>query len=154
MAASGLVPGLRFVDGDLFASRCQTLVNQVCRFGTMGTGITLEFQRRFPAHYDHWRRLLPDWEWLPAEPFLTRDTGGPWIVGLPVQLHSTHPIFPFVVEHALGRLAHRVVEWGVESLALPALGCGRGGLDWASVRPLLERHLGGLSLPIEVYEPR
>jgi len=26
-----------------------------------------------------------------------------------------------------------IKEWGVESLASPALGCGLGGLDWGAV---------------------
>ncbi len=41
------------------------------------------------------------------------------------------------------------------SVAIPPLGCGLGGLAWADVRPLIERHLGAIDdLTVEVYEPR
>jgi O-acetyl-ADP-ribose deacetylase (regulator of RNase III) len=36
-------------------------------------------------------------------------------------------------------------------IALPQLGCGCGGLDWADVWPLYEKHLGGLDCDVEVW---
>jgi O-acetyl-ADP-ribose deacetylase (regulator of RNase III) len=39
------------------------------------------------------------------------------------------------------------------SIAVPALGCGRGGLDWAVVKPIIIKHLEPVSGTIEVYEP-
>jgi O-acetyl-ADP-ribose deacetylase (regulator of RNase III) len=40
---------LAFVEGDLFASPAQTLVNAVNTAGVMGKGIAAEFRRRYPA---------------------------------------------------------------------------------------------------------
>lgn len=40
----------------------------------------------------------------------------------------------------------------IESVAVPALGCGNGGLDWAIVRLMIEKHLAGLNCNIVVYE--
>lgn len=37
--------------------------------------------------------------------------------------------------------------------AIPALGCGLGGLAWEDVRPHVERYLGDLTNEIRVYEP-
>jgi hypothetical protein len=42
---------------------------------------------------------------------------------------------------------------GIQSLALPALGCGHGGLDWLMVKELIYIHLAELELPIELYPP-
>jgi hypothetical protein len=39
-------------------------------------------------------------------------------------------------------------------LALPALGCGSGGLDWQVVRSMIEQHLAGIDIPVTVYEPQ
>jgi O-acetyl-ADP-ribose deacetylase (regulator of RNase III) len=36
-------------------------------------------------------------------------------------------------------------------VALPALATGVGGLAWADVKPLIEQHLGDLSIPVYVY---
>ena len=38
------------------------------------------------------------------------------------------------------------------SLALPRLATGVGGLEWGDVKPLMEKHLGSLSIPVYVYE--
>ncbi|WP_425526528.1 macro domain-containing protein [Xanthomonas oryzae] len=40
---------------------------------------------------------------------------------------------------------HRfLIENKVKSIAIPPLGAGNGGLDWAEVRPLIEEVLGNL----------
>ena len=36
-------------------------------------------------------------------------------------------------------------------MALPRLATGVGGLDWADVRPLIDKHLGSLGIPVYVY---
>jgi O-acetyl-ADP-ribose deacetylase (regulator of RNase III) len=33
---------------------------------------------------------------------------------------------------------------GIQSIAMPALGCGLGGLKWSEVQPLIVKHLGAL----------
>ena len=38
----------RVLEGDLFASKAQTLVNTVNTVGVMGKGVALEFKKRFP----------------------------------------------------------------------------------------------------------
>ena len=38
------------------------------------------------------------------------------------------------------------------SSALPRLATGVGALDWADVKPLIEQHLGGLGIPVLIYE--
>ena len=50
-------------------------------------------------------------------------------------------------------LAAHVDEWGVESLAVPPLGCGEGGLEWRVVGPVLYEHLAGLEIPVTIYAP-
>ena len=41
----------------------------------------------------------------------------------------------------------------MESLAVPALGCGLGQLEWSAVGPLIHRHLDQIAIPVEVYAP-
>jgi len=56
------------------------------------------------------------------------------------------------VNHALRALAKHVQDAGIKSLALPRLATGVGALDWAEVKPLIAQHLGGLDVPVLVYE--
>jgi hypothetical protein len=54
----------------------------------------------------------------------------------------------------LGALRETIVSKGIRSIAIPPLGCGNGGLDWAVVRPLIEEALGDLEgVEVVVYEP-
>jgi len=47
-----------------------------------------------------------------------------------------------------------IEELGITSVAVPPLGCGNGGLEWAVVRPLIEETLGALEgVDVVVYEP-
>ncbi len=40
---------------------------------------------------------------------------------------------------------------GIESLALPAIATGVGGLEWRDVRQVIEQVLGDMPIPIYVY---
>ncbi|NLC98432.1 MAG: macro domain-containing protein [Actinomycetales bacterium] len=57
------------------------------------------------------------------------------------------------VDDGLKILRDHYQEWGITSLALPPLGCGLGGLDWADVWPLIQKHLGDLPIEIELWVP-
>jgi O-acetyl-ADP-ribose deacetylase (regulator of RNase III) len=50
--------------------------------------------------------------------------------------------------HALRNFAQKEK---VGSLALPRLACGVGGLDWDEIKPLIEKHLGDLNIPVYIY---
>jgi uncharacterized protein YwgA len=53
----------------------------------------------------------------------------------------------------LEHLEKHYEEWGITSLAVPALGCSNGQLDWRVVGPTLYRHLSRLHIPVELYAP-
>ncbi len=53
----------------------------------------------------------------------------------------------------LGWLQENYRKEGIESLAIPALGCGLGSLEWRVVGPLLCRHLVVLDIPVWLYLP-
>jgi len=42
---------------------------------------------------------------------------------------------------------------GIESIALPALGCGLGRLEWRDVGPLICKKMSSINIPVEVYLP-
>lgn len=50
-------------------------------------------------------------------------------------------------------LARHSQSWGITSLAVPALGCGLGRLNWRVVGPILARSLDRLDIPVELYAP-
>ncbi len=143
---------VRFVSGNLFDSKAQALVNTVNCVGVMGKGIALAFKERFPKMFEDYRRRCEKEEVQPGVLMIYKDTE-PWVINFPTKRHWRGNSRIEDIEAGLVTLVARTKEWGLRSLALPALGCGHGGLNWADVRPLIERYLTELDIDIEVYEP-
>jgi O-acetyl-ADP-ribose deacetylase (regulator of RNase III) len=58
------------------------------------------------------------------------------------------------IDSGLKDLADVIVRLKAESVAIPPLGCGLGGLDWAVVHQLIEQNLAPLQrIKIIVFEP-
>lgn len=55
------------------------------------------------------------------------------------------------VNHCLKALCKVIEAEKFKSIALPRLATSVGGLDWKDVKPLVEKHLGHLSIPVYVY---
>jgi O-acetyl-ADP-ribose deacetylase (regulator of RNase III) len=143
----------RVLIGDLFESQAQTLVNAVNCVGVMGKGIAEQFKRRFPTMFDDYKRRCKRKDVRLGEPYLYRDSSGFQIVNFPTKGHWRSPSRLADVERGLDYLAKHAAEWSITSLALPALGCGAGGLEWSDVGPLIYRKLNKLAIDIEVYAP-
>ena len=75
------------------------------------------------------------------------------MINLPTKNHYANPSRLEWIDGGLQRIRTLIDEYGISSLAMPAPGCGNGGLDWTQVKPLIERHLGELSIQITVVEP-
>jgi O-acetyl-ADP-ribose deacetylase (regulator of RNase III)/uncharacterized protein YwgA len=139
--------------GDLFQSGAQTLVNTVNTVGVMGKGIALEFKRRFPEMFADYQRRCAAGEVRLGEPYLWRGLVAPWVINFPTKGHWRSVSRLADIERGLVYLAEHVAEWGVTSLAVPPLGAGSGGLDWATVGPAIYRHLDWLPIPVILYAP-
>jgi O-acetyl-ADP-ribose deacetylase (regulator of RNase III)/uncharacterized protein YwgA len=140
-------------EGNLFESSAQTLVNTVNCVGVMGKGIALEFRRRFPAMYRDYVQRCERREVRLGEPYLYRDLASAWVVNFPTKDHWRSVSRLDDIVAGLRYLVEQVPSWGVQSIAVPPLGCGNGGLEWSVVGPTLYRHLSALEIPVELYAP-
>lgn len=139
--------------GDLFASQAQTLVNTVNCVGIMGKGVAEQFKKRFPPMFEDYKNRCAKKAVRLGEPYLYRDLSGTNIINFPTKDHWRSPSRLCDIERGLDYLAAHVAEWGIESLAMPPLGCGNGGLEWSEVGPLIWHKLHKLPIDIEVYAP-
>src|SRR5207249_1402565 len=57
------------------------------------------------------------------------------------------------IEKGLRWLVDNYKVYGIKSLALPALGCGQGRLEWRNVGPLICKYLSMMDIPVWVYLP-
>lgn len=141
------------VDGDLFASDAQTLVNTVNTVGVMGKGVALEFKRRFPEMYQDYVRRCAHGEVQLGKPYLYRHLLDRWVLNFPTKSHWRTVSKLSDIEAGLEYLKGHYRDWGIASLAVPPLGCGNGGLEWRVVGPTLYRHFRELDIPVAMYAP-
>ena len=139
--------------GDLFESRAQTLVNTVNCVGVMGKGVALEFKKRFPAMFEDYAARCQRKQVHLGAPYLYRDPSGRLIVNFPTKDHWRSPARLSDIDRGLDYFAQHFAEWGIDSVAMPPLGCGNGGLEWSEVGPLIYRKLHDLPIDVEVYAP-
>ncbi|WP_454683348.1 macro domain-containing protein [Ancylobacter moscoviensis] len=149
------------VEGDILLSGAQAIAHGVAPGDHFDTGLALALRERWPSlakdfrHYcriDH-PKAGEIWTWggVSAEGgpvrivnLLTQEPAEN-AIGRPGKASLEH------VGHALRALARHAREEGVTSLALPRLATGVGGLEWTDVKPLIERHLAELNIPVYVY---
>jgi len=138
--------------GDLFNDDAQAIVNVVNCVGVMGGGIALEFRKRYHDYYLSYVDDCKTGRLVPGKVSVF-DAGGIYIVSFPTKNHYIHPARYSYLEAGLPALVSALEQHGIESVALQALGCGLGGLDWAKALPILYEHLGGARVDARVYEP-
>jgi O-acetyl-ADP-ribose deacetylase (regulator of RNase III)/uncharacterized protein YwgA len=144
---------LTLLQGDLFQSDAQTLVNTVNCVGVMGKGVALEFKRRFPEMYEDYLLRCKMRSVRLGQPYLFRRLSPPWIINFPTKDHWRAVSKLSDIIAGLEYLDRHYAEWGITSLAVPPLGCGQGGLEWRVVGPVLARHLQRLDIPVILYAP-
>lgn len=148
---------VRYVTGDLLASKAEALVNAVNCVGRMGRGIALAFRKRWPAMFEAYAAACARGEVVPGRMFTVEvgDLTGPrFIVNFPTKRHWRDPSLMADIEAGLPALAAEIRAKGIRSIAVPALGCGLGGLDWAAVKPRIAAALGALDrVEVLVFEP-
>src|SRR5665213_1177928 len=142
--------------GDLLAADAEALVNTVNTVGVMGKGVALQFKQAFPDNYRAYKAACGRNELQLGKMFVfQRGTIEPprFIINFPTKKHWRAKSRIGDIEQGLVDLRRVLLQLQIESVALPALGCGNGGLRWADVRPLIEKHLADLPTRIVVFEP-
>lgn len=140
--------------GDLFESHAQTLTNTINTVGVMGKGIALQFKKHFPDMYKDYLHRCEQNGVKIGEPYLFKDSlFDKWVLNFPTKEHWRSPSRLDAIQKGLRHIQAHYKEWGIESLAVPPLGCGEGNLEWRIVGPTLYHGLAELDIPIDLYAP-
>jgi O-acetyl-ADP-ribose deacetylase (regulator of RNase III) len=147
---------ITFTQGNLLEARAEALVNTVNTVGVMGKGIALMFKERFAENFHRYAAACKAKEVRTGKMLVTevRELDGPrWIVNFPTKQHWRGDSKIEWITEGLQDLRRFLIENKVESVAIPPLGAGNGGLDWAEVRARIEAALSDLESKILVFEP-
>jgi O-acetyl-ADP-ribose deacetylase (regulator of RNase III) len=144
---------IKYIKGNIFSSKCQTLVNTVNCMGVMGKGIALVHKLRYPEMYLEYRehcknKLIKIGSlWL-----YTKKENAPWILSFPTKFHWKYPSKIEWIEQGLQKFIETYDKKGITSIAFPLLGTHNGGLDTNEVKRLMDEYLGECTIDIEIYE--
>lgn len=139
---------LTYIEGDLFSSPAQVLVNTVNTVGVMGKGIALEFKKRYPNMFEIYKKQC-DKHNLVIGKLMLWYAPDHWILQFPTKEHWRNPSKLEYIEKGLMTFVRKYADYNISSIAFPKLGCGNGELKWADVKVLMEKYLK--DLPIDVY---
>lgn len=134
--------------GNIFNAPHMALVNPVNCVGVSGAGLAKVFKERFPENFEAYRQTCLRKELRIGKVFVF-ETGGVQIINCPTKYHWRDNSTVEIVTAGLRAIA----ELSLPSLAIPALGCGLGGLEWPIVKPLMVRELALMNIPITIYQP-
>lgn len=145
------------VNGNLLRANVDALVNPVNVVGVMGKGLALSFKEAYPYNYKQYVKACRAHEVAPGRPFVV-DLGmfahPRWIVNFPTKRHWRDLSKMEDIEAGLRALKEIFSELEIKSAAMPALGCGLGGLDWAEVRAAIKEQLADADAEILLYSPK
>ena len=145
------------VSGDILLTGAHAIAHGVAPNDNFHQGLALALREEYPAMYKDFRHYCQLEHPKPGGLWVWAGAKGVRVVGLLTQdeapTHGAHPgeATTHNVNSALKALRVLVQEEAFESVALPRLATGVGGLAWDEVRPLIERHLGDVDIPVYLY---
>lgn len=144
---------ITYVSGNILTSAAQVISNPINCAGVMGAGLALEFKNNFPDMFTDYVTRCSNKKVVIGQPYLW-ESNNKQILNFPTKRHWKDKSLIGDIDVGLAYLAANYDEMGITSIALPALGCGLGGLNWPDVKLLIEKHLGNLpTLEVYVYQP-
>jgi O-acetyl-ADP-ribose deacetylase (regulator of RNase III) len=149
---------IHITQGDLLAREdVDAIVNTVNCVGVMGKGIALQFKNKWPANFSAYAAACREGKVQLGSMFVY-DSGGllrpNFIINFPTKQHWREKSKLESIRSGLDDLVRQVRKLGIRSIAVPPLGCGNGGLDWADVRPLIEAAFAPIpDVDVYVFEP-
>ena len=148
---------IEFKTGDILAEDAEALVNTVNCVGFMGRGIALQFKKAFPDNFKSYAAACKRKEVQPGRMFISETgqlTNPRYIINFPTKRHWRGKSRIEDIDAGLIALAEEISSRNIRSIAIPALGCGLGGLDWSEVCPRIEKMSGQFnSLTAVIFEP-
>ena len=122
----------------------------------MGKGIALQFKKYFPNNYITYKNAC-DNNYLTIGKLLVFEEenlliGRKIIINFPTKDHWRNPSEYDFIRLGLVELAKLIRERSLQSVSLPPLGAGNGGLQWSKVKGLIEEYLSDVDCDILVYQ--
>lgn len=143
---------------NILESNAKVLVNPVNCVGVMGKGLALQFKNKFPDYFDYYKEQCKVGRVRIGSVNIYRRNrhikfGKEFIVSFPTKYHWKEKSKLENLEKSLSALKNFCLGFKIETIAIPKLGCGEGGLDWKDVKPIIENEFKDFeNIEVYVYE--
>ena len=148
---------IRMTHGDILRADAEAIINTVNCVGVMGRGIALQFKKAWPNNFNAYALACKNKDVQPGRMFIfeTGQLANPrYIINFPTKRHWRAASRIEDIESGLVALVDDIQRLGIKSVAIPPLGAGLGGLDWAIVREKIEEAMQPLrDVDVFLYEP-
>lgn len=147
-------------DNDIFESGAHAIVNPVNCIGVSGKGLALKFKEDFPVNFAKYkaycdaRKMTPGGLFFTQEDMSSAPDGKVYIVNMATKDHWRDPSQLDWVRDGVRNLRQWAEEFGVKSIACPALGAGLGGLKWPEVEEIIVSEFKNSAVEILVHPPK
>ena len=142
---------LQFIHSSILDSQAQTVVNTVNTVGVMGKGLAQAFREKYPSMFKAYKELCDNNQFSVGQLWLWRG-GNQWVLNFPTKKHWRYPSKLEYIESGLVKFVANYESRGIREISFPRLGCGNGGLNWEDVKPLMEKYLSNLPIPIYIHD--
>lgn len=148
------------VTGDILHSRASTIVHGVAPNDHFNSGLAQQLRLLYPSMFRDFRHYCQVAHPQSGDLWTWSGVGRRGVVNIISLLtqsggyrHGQRPGRATIenVNHALRALHKWVEHERPESLAMPRLATGFGGLDWQRVLPLIHHHLGACETAVYIY---
>ncbi len=161
-----------WVDGDMFFSQMQTLTISVNTVGVMGKGLASRAKYQFPDMYVVYQDVCREKILQMGKPYVYKReasldeeladepkdlpnlNANKWFLLFPTKEHWKQGSDKKGIEQGLGWIIKNYKIEGIQSIAIPALGCGLGGLAWKDIGPMICNYLSKLDIQAAIYLPQ
>lgn len=156
----------------MFFSTMHTLTVSVNTVGIMGKGVASRAKYQFPDVYVIYQDACRKKTLKMGKPYLYKresfvdeqladdsttmlnPNSNKWFLLFATKRHWRENSDIQGIEEGLLWVVENYKKEGIKSLAVPALGCGFGGLDWRDVGPLMCKYLSQMNVSVAIYLPR
>jgi len=131
---------IELVQGNILEADVDAMVNPVNTVGVMGKGLAMQFKKAFPANFKAYKKACALKSVQLGKMFMCDQSQllrPLYIINFPTKRHWKDWSKLEDIEMGLVDLVSLVKKLSIESIAVPPLGCGLGGLAWSTVRPLI-----------------
>lgn len=136
--------------GNIFTTKCETLVNTINCVGVMGAGIAYEFRLRYPDMYEKYKKYCIE---------KNIDIGILWIyksidknvLNFPTKFDWKYPSKIEYLEKGLQKFVDTYQQKEITSIAFPLLGAQKGGISTKNSLEIMIKYLSKCDIDIEIW---